>query len=730
MSGDIQQKALALFEQGKLSKAKTLYKKISKRGSSNDTAWFMLGIINRKLGLPAKAATCYRKALAIHPDCPETLNNLGNVLKEQGSPAAAIKHFTKAVAIKPDYVDALANLGHTYFDYEDYEAALDCFQRLLSIQPDLPGAHVDLGLAYFQQHDFATAESCYRKALAINPFNPVYQYNLSQTLYVQLKFEEALQPCRESVRLQPGDAASWLHLGAVLAALDRIDEATEAFAHAKELDAELARDQMRRNFVKPIAEDALLPDNTPRFAFICARALRLDQCEWAQYDAFIARLASLTKEELESEKPTSLLPFLSLSLPLSPELQLAVARSHSQALTRHMRSTQRAGDLQSEYLKDDRPLRIGYLSSDFRNHAVGHLIRGLFGTHSRDDLRIFGYSTTNDDGSEYRQAIAADCDRFVELTNYSNAEAARIINQDGIQILVDLNGFTKFTRQEILAFQPAPIQVNYLGFPGSTGAPYIQYMLADPCVVPDPCTAHLTEKLVMLPECFQINDGRQAISSRGVTRSENKLPDTGFVFGCFNKGSKIEPVMFDVWMRILHQVPDSVLWLSATNPAIPRNLRREAAARGIAGERLVFTERVDSKADHLERHRLADLFLDTRLYNGHVTTSDALWAGVPTLTCPQQSFASRVAASQLQAVGLPELITDSLHDYERRAVELAHDPQALALLRARLEENRLSYPLFDTARFTRHLEQAYRMMWDVYRAGDPPRNLYIPALPH
>ncbi|MEE8429457.1 MAG: tetratricopeptide repeat protein, partial [Gammaproteobacteria bacterium] len=664
MSGTMQQKALAYFERGKLAKAKTLYKKISKREPADEAAWIMLGIINRKLGLPAAAATCYHKALAIHPDRPETLNNLGNVRQEQGSSAAAIKYFTKAVAIKPDYVDALANLGNAYLDGKDYAAALDCFQRLLSMQADFPGAQLNLGLAYFQQHDFAAAESCYRKALAINPCNPLNQYNLSQALYVQMKFEEALVPCRESVRLQPGDAASWLQLGVVLAALDRIDKATEAFARAKELDAELVRGQMHQNFVKPIAADALLPDNTPLFAFIRAGAQRLNQCDWSHRDEFIARLVAITKEELKSGKTTSLLPFVSLSLPLAPELQLAVARSRSQAFAKHMRPTQPAGGFQFEYHKDNRPLRIGYLSSDFRDHPVGHLIRGLFGTHRRDDFLICAYSTATDDGSEYRQAIAADCDRFVELTAYSNAEAARIIHQDGIQILVDLNGFTKFTRQEILAQQPAPVQVNYLGFPGTAGAPYIQYMLADPVVVPDPRTACVTEKLVMLPECFQINDCRQAISSRGVTRRENMLPDTGFVFGCFNKEAKIEPVLFDVWMKILHQVPDSILWLSAKTAAAQRNLRREAAARGIAGERLVFAERVDSKADHLERHRLADLCLDTRLFNGHVTTSDALWAGVPVLTCPQQSFASRVAASQLTSIGLPELIADTLEDYE------------------------------------------------------------------
>jgi predicted O-linked N-acetylglucosamine transferase (SPINDLY family) len=373
-------------------------------------------------------------------------------------------------------------------------------------------------------------------------------------------------------------------------------------------------------------------------------------------------------------------------------------------------------------------LKIGYVSADFREHPTAHLMRSLFRTHDRRRFEIYTYSLRGDDGSAYHRQIRDDSDQFVDLSGMENAAAVRRIQADKVDILVDLMAYTNFARPEIFALRPAPIQVNWLGFPGSSGAGYMDYLLADPVALPPDQAAFCTEQPVWLPECYQVNDRWQDIAETGICRADHGLPDQGFVFCSFNQIQKLEPVMFAVWMRILGQAPGSVLWLHTHSEEAPERLRAEAAAQGIAGERLVFAERLP-KARHLERHRLADLFLDTRIYNAHTTASDALWAGVPVLTCIGEAFPARVAASLLQAIGLPELITHSLEEYEALAVRLATQPVELAGLRAKLADQRLRMPLFDTERFARHLERAYELMWERHVQGLPSTPLQVPPLP-
>jgi predicted O-linked N-acetylglucosamine transferase (SPINDLY family) len=381
-----------------------------------------------------------------------------------------------------------------------------------------------------------------------------------------------------------------------------------------------------------------------------------------------------------------------------------------------------------ERYRHDR-IRLAYLSADFHEHATAYLMAELFELHDRARFEVSAISFGPNKRSRMRTRLRRSFERFIDVRAQSDHEVASLVREMEIDIAVDLKGFTTDSRTGILAYRAAPIQVNYLGFPGTMGADYIDYILADRVVIPEEHQPCYTEKVVYLPDSYQVNDSRRSIAERTPSRAEAGLPERGFVFCCFNNNYKITPAVFDVWMRLLRQVPDSVLWLLEANAVAASNLRREAQARGVEPERLVFAKRA-KLAEHLARHRLADLFLDTLPYNAHTTASDALWTGVPVLTRLGSSFAGRVAASLLRAVGLPELIARSVEEYEALALELATDPALLRQFKDRLAANHLTAPLFDTARFTRHIEAAYTRMWEIGQRGEVPRSLDIsPAAP-
>jgi protein O-GlcNAc transferase len=369
-------------------------------------------------------------------------------------------------------------------------------------------------------------------------------------------------------------------------------------------------------------------------------------------------------------------------------------------------------------------IRIAYVSADFHEHATSHLIAELFERHDRKRFELFGISLGPDDGSEIRRRVVEALDHFHDVRAHDDREVASLLRELEIDIAVDLKGHTKGERFGIFAHRPAPIQVSYLGFPGTTGADFIDYVIADEIVLPFDQQPFWSEKIVHLPGCYQVNDRKREIAERTPTRKECGLPEQGFVFCSFNNSYKITPEFFDIWMRLLNKIEGSALWLLRGNAAVERNLRREAAARGVDPARLVFAEPI-VLCEHLARHRLADLFLDTLPVNAHTTASDALWAGLPVLTCLGKGFAARVAASLLDAVGLPELVTKSLEEYEALALKLAREPALLSAYRDRLEKNGPTAQLFDADRLRRHLEQAYTTMLDIERRGEKPRGFSV-----
>jgi predicted O-linked N-acetylglucosamine transferase (SPINDLY family) len=350
----------------------------------------------------------------------------------------------------------------------------------------------------------------------------------------------------------------------------------------------------------------------------------------------------------------------------------------------------------------------------------------LFERHDRSRFEIIGVSFGEDDKSKMRKRLVAAFDEFYDVSEKSDEEVATLLHDLQVDIAIDLKGHTQESRPGILAYRPAPIQTSYLGFPGTMGTEFIDYIIADKTVAPFEHQPFYTEKIVHLPDCYQVNDSKRRIAERTPMRQEAGLPETGFVFCCFNNNWKITPDVFGVWMRLLHAVEGSVLWLLGDNESAERNLRKEAQARGIDPARLVFAGRLPLE-DHLARHRLADLFLDTLPVNAHTTASDALWAGLPVLTCEGTAFAGRVAASLLNAIGLPELVTHRIEDYEALALRLAKDPCLLEGYRNRLATNRLTHPLFDTDRFRRHLEAAYLQLWEIWQRGEQPRSFAVEA---
>ena len=431
--------------------------------------------------------------------------------------------------------------------------------------------------------------------------------------------------------------------------------------------------------------------------------VNLQLSDWNNLDAEISEVVACVRVQ---KPPTA--PFEFLAISASPEDQLTCTKQCLADQPSH------PAVWRGEKYTHDR-IRIGYFSADFRNHPVGRLAVGLLEAHDKSHFTTLALSSGPDDGSELRRRTKSAVDDFVDVRNRSDADVAALIRRREIDIVVDLTGFTLAGRFGVLARRAAPIQVNFLGYPATMGADWIDYIIADRTIIPAEHFQFYGERVVWLPDTYQANDDKSGIAERVPTRAECGLAETGFVFCCFNNTFKINPQIFDVWMRLLAATANSVLWLLGTNPIAERNLRREAERRGIAAERLIFAPRL-AVADHLARHRRADLFLDTLPYNAHTTASDALWAGLPLVTCQGDTFAGRVAASLLNAIGLPELITASLEEYEALALKLARDPA----MKEKLRRNRDTYPLFDTARFARHIESAYETMWQAHQDGRAP----------
>jgi predicted O-linked N-acetylglucosamine transferase (SPINDLY family) len=563
-------------------------------------------------------------------------------------------------------------------------------KRLLSARRTLPAVHWnEEGIRRWRGNELAAARDAFRKALQADPSHAGAASNLGALLLEDGREDEALALLAHAVDLAPDDASAQVNLANGLVQANRLAEGVARYREALRLDPGHAL--ARRQLLKPL----------------------LDLCEWGDAAAETDRLVAEWQRAPDGAAAGLVAPFTSLFLPVPGAFRLAVARRYAERVAAKAGSHALAPAADAGGAR----LRVGYVSADFSNHATAHLAVGLFEQHDRSRFEVFGYSFGPDDASDYRRRTAAAFEHFADVrTEPAHAIAGRIA-RDGIQILVDLKGYTTASRPEIFALRPAPLQISYLGYPGTAGAAWMDYVVADRVVLPEVDFEAFDERAIWLPASYQANDHRRPLPGAAPTRADCGLPPDGFVFCAFNQHAKINATIFAAWLRVLEAVPRSVLWLLA-GPGEPR-LRAAATAAGVDPVRLVFAPRVPA-AKHLARHRLAGLFLDTDVCNAHTTAADALWAGLPLLTLRGASFAGRVGESLVRAVGVPELVADDLADYERRAVALARAPDALGALRARIEAARTGAPLFDTKGFARGLEAAFATAWSRHLTGRAP----------
>lgn len=692
-------KAVQYHQSGRLEKAQRIYKKILKASPNHSDCLYLLGLMAHQVGKNDKAIDLINKAIQNNPKNPIYYNDLGIALQGEGKLNQAISCFQKALALRPDLAIAYNNMGNAVKEQGRLDEAISCYQKALELKPNLAEPCCNMGNAFKEQGKLSEAITCYKKALKLRPHSPETYFSMGHAFQSQGRLNGAIWCYQKALQLKPDHAQAYINMGHAFQSLGKSDEAIVCYRKVLEIEPECAE----------------------AYSHLVHELQRT--CAWQELEGLTATLDDLTKEALDNRTKPAEAPFFNITRLDDLSRNFGIARSWSSDIARQMSNFNirfSSEDKKSSITK----ISVGYLSNDFRNHPVAHLIVRLFGLHDRDKFDIFCYSCGKDDGIYYREQIRQDCDKFVDVSNLSDADVAKCIHDDDIEILVDLMGHTKNNRLGICALRPAPIQATYLGFPGTSGADFFDYIITDKIVTPEDHAPYYSENFAYLPHCYQVNDHAQAISDKDWKRADFKLSEGVFVFCSFNHAYKIDSFMFDTWMKILHQVPESILWLLLGNKIAEENLKREAEARGVRPERLIFAGKLP-KDEHLARLRLADLALDTRIYNGHTTTSDALWAGVPLITLQGNHFASRVSSSILTAVGLPELITYRLEEYQALALRLASNPTELKAVQRRLERNRLTEPLFDTPRFAKNLEKAYEKMWKIHLAGEKPRQIEV-----
>ncbi|KAG2658480.1 hypothetical protein PVAP13_1KG257000 [Panicum virgatum] len=660
------------------------------------------------------------EALAIDPHFAECYGNMANAWKEKGDIDLAIRYYLTAIQLRPNFCDAWSNLASAYTRKGRLNEAAQCCRQALAINPRLVDAHSNLGNLMKAQGFIQDAYSCYIEALRIDPHFAIAWSNLAGLFMEAGDLDKALMYYKEAVKLKPSFADAYLNQGNVYKALGMPQDAIMCYQRALQARPDYA--MAYGNLATIYYEQGQLD-----MAIRCYNQAIV--CDPQFVEAY-NNMVKIIRRQIKMSVLPSVQPFHAIAYPIDPMLALEISRKYAAhcsliasrfGLPPFVHPSPVPVKVEGKHCR----LRVGYVSSDFGNHPLSHLMGSVFGMHDRDNIEVFCYALSQNDGTEWRQRIQSEAEHFVDVSAMTSDMIARLINQDKIQILINLNGYTKGARNEIFALQPAPIQVSYMGFPGTTGAAYIDYLVTDEFVSPS-CYAHIySEKLVHLPHCYFVNDYKQKNQDCLTPvcphkRSDYGLPEDKFIFACFNQLYKMDPEIFDTWCNILKRVPNSALWLLRFPAAGETRVRSHAAARGVRPDQIIFTD-VAMKNEHIRRSQLADLFLDTPLCNAHTTGTDILWAGLPMITLPLEKMATRVAGSLCVATGLgEEMIVSSMKEYEERAVELALNPAKLQSLTNKLKEVRMSCPLFDTARWVRNLERAYYKMWNLYCSGRHP----------
>ena len=713
-----------LWETGRLEEAAAAFETAVALKQPYVEALVNLSNVLQDLKRYEDALKACERAVAVAPDMPEVHNNRGNALLKLDRMEEALECYERAIALKPDFPMALFNRGNALAALKRDEQALESYSSAITLKPDLALAYNGRAAVHIRlERPREALEDCER-ALALDPALVMAHNYRACALNKLMRFKEAMDACDAALALKPDCAEAYDIRGAVLGTLGRYREAMASFDRAIALDPGMAEafhnrsgilndlgrlEEALRDCEKALS---LKPDLTDAVAWRFLLASHL--CDWRGRDELISDLRRSFMDN-RCANPFSLLYVFD-----EPQFHLDVARKFAGKTVQ---------PLAKQPAVAHGRLRIAYLSADFFEHPVSLQAVELFEQHDHNRFETYGICVhPGAPPSSIRDRLKNAFDHFVEPGRRTDHEIAQFLTGLQIDIAVELGGYTKNARPKVHARRPMPITVNFLGYPGTLGADYIDYIIADEQVIPPGSEEFYAEHVVRLPDCFLPRDTKGREDATPASRAEVGLPERGLVFCCFNKASKFTPEIFDIWMRLLREVEGSVLWLSLSNPKTSDNLRAEAAARNVSPQRLIFSERVKSHEQHIARIGLADLFLDTLPYNAHATASDALWAGVPVLTCMGKSFAARVAGSMLTTIGAEELIAHDLGGYEAIALDLARSPERLAAVRAKLVRNRTSSPLFDTARLCRHLESAYETMWDFHMKGLKPESFMVNRL--
>lgn len=682
------------------------------------------GIALKGLNQFDAAIISYDRAIRLNPQNANAFYNRGIALAENGKLGAAAVSYDTAIRLKPNFAEAFSNRGIALQGLRKPVAAVASYDRAISIKPDYAEAYCNRGNALKTLNQFDAAVTNYNRAISLKPDYADAYSNLGSALHELKQFNAAISNCNQAIKLIPKHAAAFFNRGNSLQSLNQLDAARVSYECAISIKPDLAEaysslgqtlDALKQFDASMINYEKAIKIN-PNLDYLFGNMLhtRMKLCDWTNLELSISELVN----NINSNKNIS--PSFAV-LGLTGSLSIQRKASEIWANQRHPYNPA-LGPIPKQ--KKLNKIRIGYFSADFHNHATTYLMAELFELHDKNKFEVFAFSFGPDEHDEMRQRVSKMFDQFLDVRMKSDKEVAELSRALGISIAIDLKGFTTDARTGIFSYKAAPIQLSYLGFPGTMGIDYIDYLIADRTLIPTESQQHYSEKIVYLPNTYQVNDRQRKISDKIYTRAECGLPAEGFIFCCFNNNFKITPLVFDSWVRILKSVNGSVLWLFEENASSATNLRNEALKRGLNPARIVFAKRM-KLAEHLARHKLAGLFLDTLPYNAHTTASDALWAGLPVITCVGESFAGRVASSLLNAIGLPELITKTPAAYEELAIELGTTSSKLLAIKDKLEANKLTTPLFNTELFTKNIESAYTQIYERYHSDLQPQHINI-----
>lgn len=653
-------------------------------------ALYYLGSSYLELANYSQAAVCFEKALQKQENFFEALHDLGTTQAHLGLKEAALDSYTKALSLRQDSPELYFNLARLQDDYRHFEKALQYYNQSIELAPHFVEAISNKAITLKELKRYQEAFASYDLAIQLQP-NYAEAWSNKGLAFVDLRrYQEALECYEQAIKLKPNYLDAWVNKSAALHTLKRYSQAIEAYQQVLKLN----------------------PDTKCIFGSLVHAKSTI--CDWSSFDQDIKYINQMIADGI-----SVIPPFAWLLLSNSEESNLKAA----QLFTAHQYPEIISQALFSSKVKNKK-IKIGYYSYDFYNHATAFLMAEFFELHNKELFEIVAFSFSPNSNDQMHLRLVNAFDQFIDVNSMTDQQVAELSREMGIDIAIDLKGYTTHCRTGIFSHRAAPIQVNYLGYPASMGANYIDYIIADHIIIPQENQPFFTEKIVYLPNSYQVNDSKRKVSERILTRTELALPENGFVYCCFNNNLKITPQIFDSWARILKAVPGSVLWLLEDNVLAKANLIKEAQSRGLSEERLIFAGRLDLP-EHLARHRVADLFIDTVPCNAHTTASDALWVGLPVLTILGETFAGRVAASLLSAIDMPELIAKSLNEYEALAIDLAKNPEKLKVLKEKLQQNRLTSPLFNTQLSTDQIESAYIKMYERYQAGLPPEHLEI-----